>query len=146
MSGVAGEDKKTSVKEDPNANKHLEALFEVIQDPNSAAGGTAAQKTAAKWKDRQLPRSFFEPSSASGPNSPDKYSLPGMPKPLPKLGPSINLSPPQGPHNHYRSYSMPATLDTPHMKQYSDSSLNPMPLPAGWEMAKTPDGLTYFIE
>ena len=144
---LAGEDKKTSVMEDPNAKTHLEALFEVIQsNPNVGGSGAAVPKSTAKvWRERPLPPSFFDSSSASG-SSPDKF--PPLSKTKHRLGPSINLSPPQGPQSlHSRSMSMPATFDAPHMKQYSaDSTFNPIPLPPGWEAAKTPDGLTYFIE
>ena len=141
----AGEDKKTSVMEDPMANKQMDALFAVIQtNPDSAAagggmGGNAQKAGQKKWKERELPPSFFDAGSGQGMNSPDKLSDPmKQQKPFPRLlGPSINLGPPQMPHaQHMRSASMPATLE----------SLNHVPLPPGWEASKTPDGLTYYIE
>lgn len=141
-----GEDNKTSVMEDPNAIKHLDALFEVIQgNPESSAGGgpTAQKANAKSWKERELPPSFFNAGSNPGPgmNSPDKYNYADSlkpQKPFPKLGPSINLGPPQMAHSHMRSNSMPANLES--------LSVNPVPLPPGWEASKTPDGLTYYIE
>lgn len=129
----AGDDKKTSVMEDPMAKKQMDDLFAVVQNNESSQ---ASQK---KWKERELPPSFFDASSNSGPglNSPDKFSSDSKPrKPFPRLGPSINLGPPQMAHHHMRSTSMPATLDL----------LNAVPLPPGWEASKTPDGLTYYIE
>ena len=144
---LSGDDKKTSVKEDPNAIEHLDALFNVIHsNPESSASGAAtAQKASAKsWKERELPPSFFNSGSNPGPgmNSPDKYNFPESikpQKPFPKLGPTINLGPPHmGAHSHMRSTSMPATLES--------LSVNPVPLPPGWEASKTPDGLTYYIE
>lgn len=136
------EDKKTSVMEDPMANKQMDALFAVIQNnPDPAAGGMGASAQKAgqkKWKERELPPSFFDSGSGHGMNSPDKFSDSLKPqKQFPRLlGPSINLGPPQMPHAHMRSASMPATLE----------SLNHVPLPPGWEASKTPDGLTYYIE
>lgn len=144
---MAGDDKKTSVMEDPSAIKQLDALFAVVQsNPESSAGGSggaSAQKINAKsWKERELPPSFFNAGSNAGPGGMDRYNFPDSlakpQKPFPKLGPSINLGPPQMAHNHMRSASMPATLES--------LSVNPVPLPPGWEASKTPDGLTYYIE
>lgn len=129
-----GEDKKTSVMEDPSATKQMDALFAVIHsNPDSSKS----------WKERELPPSFFNAGSnpGQGMSSPDKFNFSGdsmkPQKQFHKLGPSINLGPPM-PHQHMRSLSMPATLDAP--------SVNPVPLPPGWEASKTPDGLTYYIE
>ena len=133
---AAGDDKKTSVMEDPNAKTQLDALFEVIHsNPDlSASGGATAP--AKSWKEREMPPSFFNAGSNSGPGMNVNFPA-GLKtqKPFPKLGPSINLGPPQIPHAHMRSNSMPATLD-----------VNPVPLPPGWEASKTPDGLSYYIE
>ena len=128
--GDGSEDKKTSVMEDPSATKQMDALFAVIHNPDSSAagGGASAQKASQKsWKDRELPPSFFDAGSSQGMN-----------KQFHKLGPSINLGPPQMHGAHIRSTSMPATLES--------MSVNPVPLPPGWEASKTPDGLTYYIE
>lgn len=144
---AAGDDmKKTSVMEDPSATKHLDALFAVIHsNPDSSAAGVLATAqrapNAKSWKERELPPSFFNADSNPRLSSPDKYNLADSPKPqkqFPRLGPSINLGPPQMSHGHMRSTSMPATLDS--------LSVNPVPLPPGWEASKTPDGLTYYIE
>ena len=144
----AGEEKKTSVMEDPSATKQMDALFAVIHNPDSSAGGggPSAQKASQRsWKDRELPPSFFDASSSSGQrmNSPDKFNFASDPMKPPqkqfhKLGPSINLGPPQMHASHIRSASMPAALG-------SEMSSH-VPLPPGWEASKTPDGLVYYIE
>ena len=145
---AVGEDKKTSVMEDPMANKQMDALFAVINNNTESAagasGGSAQKASQKKWKERELPPSFFNAGSnpGQGMNSPDKFTLSSdsmkSQKQFPRLGPSINLGPPQMHHAHMRSASMPATLDS--------LSVNPVPLPPGWEASKTPDGLTYYIE
>ncbi len=117
--------KSVKISEAPNSKDHLDALFEVL----------VSQKDQPKTQpmiDRKLPKSFYDASA------PDKTA--GL-----RLGPSINVGPPPpgGPNEHLRSYSMPARMD--HSRHYNpDGSLGP--LPTGWEAAKTPDGINYFIE
>lgn len=114
-----GTGKSVHISEDPDSKAQLEKLFEVI---HTGKGG----KPMADRKD-VLPKSFFTPSQLK-----------------PKLGPSISVGPNLGPGNiHSRSMSLPATME-PHGRHYSSESS--MPLPHGWELARTADGLNYFIE
>lgn len=71
--------------------------------------------------ERQLPSSFFHASD-------------------PKQGLT-------SPCLHSRSVSMPATIE--HMyssRQYAQDAIQNQPLPPGWELAKTPDGTSYYID
>lgn len=114
--------KSVQISEAPNSKDHLDALFEVLVSRQD-------QPKTQPMIDRKLPRSFYDASA------PDK--LAGI-----RLGPSINVGPPPGPNEHLRSFSMPARMD--HSRQFSEGSLGP--IPSGWEAAKTPDGISYFIE
>lgn len=116
--------KSVKISEAPNSKDHLDALFEVLVSRQDQP------KTQGKpMNERNFPKSFYDA------NAPDKP--PGI-----RLGPSISVGPSPGPNEHLRSYSMPARMD--HSRQYSDGSFGP--LPSGWEAAKTPDGISYFIE
>lgn len=129
------EDRKSvQICEDPNSKAHLEALFNVLSQD---------QPKPVKGKpmiERNLPNSFFDASLAANPLSNQEKS------PIRRLGPSISVGPTLGPGSHSRSMSMPATLDHSHGRQFSLDSALSAPIPPGWEMARTPDGLPYFIE
>ena len=126
--GPTAEDRKSYISEDPNSKAHLEALFEVIHTGN---------KGAKPMHERKLPHSFFNQGSTPH-DSVLKH----------RLGPSISVNHPLATKSeHLRSLSLPATIDHNHGRQYSlDSAMGNMPLPPGWEAAKTPDGLAYFIK
>ncbi len=113
---AGGEDRKSYISEDPNSKAHLEALFEVIHTGN---------KGAKPMHERKLPHSFFNQQH--------------------RLGPSISVGPAAGAKSdHLRSMSLPVNIiESAHGRQYSYENL---PLLPGWEMAKTPDGIAYFIE
>lgn len=123
--------KSVQISEAPNSKDHLDALFEVLVAPQDQP-----KKTLVKpMNQRELPDSFF---NASAPGVVNENAKPlGI-----RLGPSINVgSSVYGEHS--RSISMPAKMD--HGQQYNpDSTL--VPLPMGWENAKTADGSSYFIE
>lgn len=117
---AGGEDsRKSYISEDPNSKAHLEALFEVIHTGN---------KGTKPMHERKLPISFFNQGS-----------------PKHRLGPSISVGGQAGPRSeHLRSMSLPVNIEhSAHGRQYSYENLPMLP---GWEMAKTPDGLVYFIE
>lgn len=119
------EKKSVQICEDPNSKAHLEALFNVLNTGNSQES----------WSGRKLPDSFF-----SDPSTKEK---PG----IRRLGPSISVGPSSGPNiQHNRSVSMPASISEAHPRQFSLDSAAQGPIPPGWEMARTPDGLTYYIE
>lgn len=122
--------KSVKISEAPNSKDHLDALFEVLVSPQDQP-----KKTLGKpMNQRELPDSFFNASTPGVRN--EKPS--GI-----RLGPRINVGPSTGQGEHLRSISMPAKMD--HGHQYSSDNVL-VPLPAGWEDAKTPDGLSYFIE
>lgn len=128
------EDRKSvQICEDPNSKAHLEALFNVLSQD---------QPKPVKGKpmiERNLPNSFFDASLAANALTNQEKTT------IRRLGPSISVGPSSGPGTqHLRSMSMPATLD--HSRQFSLDSALSGPIPPGWEMARTPDGLPYFIE
>jgi hypothetical protein len=115
-----GSESKKSVQicEDPNSKAHLEALFNVLQEQPKGQG----------FRGRKLPDSFFSPS---------KF----------QLGPSISVGPSSGQSaQHNRSVSMPASFPDAHSRQLSLDSAVQAAIPPGWEMARTPEGVSYFIE
>lgn len=127
------EKKSVQICEDPNSKAHLEALFNVLNTgntPDQPKGPGLPIAGAVPMIERKLPDSFFSPSKDKG---------------IRRLGPSISVGPSTGQSSHHgRSWSMPARFDA-HSGQYSDNSLQ-TPIPPGWEVAQTPDGLSYFIE
>lgn len=119
------EKRAVQISEAPNSKDHLEALFNVLSNSQDQHKGSQGL-----WSDQQrkLPDSFFSPSKE---------------KTLRIPGPSISVGPSAGQHN--RSASMPASFPDPH-KSFSLDSAVQGPIPPGWEIARTPDGLSYFIE
>ena len=116
--------RRSYISEDPHAKDHLEALFEVIH---------TGQPGAKPMKERELPTCFFNQPSAVQ----DRLLLKH------RLGPSITVSPGVAGMHHLRSVSLPVNIEHGHGRQYSDSA---MTLPAGWELARTPEGVGYYIE
>ena len=93
-------------------------LLEELFDVVNAGG---APKGGKPMLERKLPPSFFHATDS-------------------KQG----LSSPCG---HSRSVSMPATIEHIYSsRQYAQDNLQGQPLPPGWELAKTPDGISYYIE
>lgn len=79
-------------------------------------------KAGKPMLERQLPSSFFHA------NDPQKQGI-------------------TSPCLHSRSFSMPATIDGHvYARQFAQDALQSQPLPPGWEPAKTPDGISYYIE
>ncbi len=116
------ESKSVQICEDPNSRAHLEALFNVLSQD---------QNIAVPMIKRQLPDSFFSPSK-------DKFGNP-------RLGPPVTVGPSTRPGEHNRSMSVPISLDARSSQFPLDNAVQG-PLPPGWEIARTPDGLSYFIE
>ena len=117
------QDDQRSVKisEDPNSQAALEDLFKVLSQDKPKLG--------KPMSDRKLPESFFNAKA-----------------PRLLLGPSISVRPNAASSAHHlKSFSMPANLEPGHSRPLSlESTLQE--LPPGWEEARTPDGLTYYIE
>ena len=122
------EKKSVQICEDPNSKDHLEALFNVLSQDQHKGHGLSRPMI-----ERKLPDSFFSPSKEkSG---------------IRRLGPSISVIPSTGPNvQHSRSVSMPASFPDASSSQFPLDSAVPGAIPPGWEMAQTPDGLSYFIE
>ncbi|XP_020778636.1 transcriptional coactivator YAP1 isoform X2 [Boleophthalmus pectinirostris] len=109
-----------------DSQTELEALFNAVMNPSKAQ----RQPTSVPMKDRKLPKSFFtqpEPRGHSRQASSD--------------GGVSNTLPPR----HVRAHSSPAIL--PPQADVTTAPIIPddIPLPHGWEMAKTPTGQRYFL-
>lgn len=113
----------------------LEALFNAVMNPKP---GTVPHQVPMRM--RKLPESFFkQPDSGSHSRQSSTDS-------------SNNL--PQLQVQHIRSHSSPASLPVSanpnpqqygHLRQQSFDNIDDVPLPPGWEMAKTPSGQRYFL-
>lgn len=115
---MATGDGKSVVRVTEDSNKLLEELFDVV---NAGVNAGAVSKGGKPMLERKLPPSFFHATDS-------------------KQGLSSQCG-------HSRSVSMPATIE--HMyssRQYAQDSLQAQALPPGWELAKTPDGISYYIE
>lgn len=114
----------------------LEALFNAVMNPKP---GTVPHQVPMRM--RKLPESFFkQPDSGSHSRQSSTDS-------------SNNL--PQLQVQHIRSHSSPASLPVSanpnpqqygHLRQQSFDNIDDVPLPPGWEMAKTPSGQRYFLK
>lgn len=109
-----------------DSQTELEALFNAVMNPSKAQ----RQPASVPMKDRKLPKSFFtqpEPRGHSRQASSDG-------------GVSSSLPP-----RHVRAHSSPAVL--PPQAEVTTAPIIPddIPLPHGWEMAKTPTGQRYFL-
>ncbi|XP_072897680.1 WW domain-containing transcription regulator protein 1 isoform X1 [Hemitrygon akajei] len=114
----------------------LEALFNAVMNPKP---GTVPHQVPMRM--RKLPESFFkQPDSGSHSRQSSTDS-------------SNNL--PQLQVQHIRSHSSPASLPVSanpnpqqygHLRQQSFDNIDDIPLPPGWEMAKTPSGQRYFLK
>lgn len=116
--------RSVQISEDPNSQAALDDLFNVLSQDKPKSG--------KPMSDRKLPESFYNAKS-TGPR-------------LLQLGPSISVRQNASPSSHHpRSLSMPANLEPGHTRHPSlDTALQE--LPPGWEEARTPDGLVYYIE
>ena len=115
--------RSVQISEDPNSQAALEDLFKVLSQDKPKSG--------KPMSDRKLPESFFNAKA---------------PQPRLQLGPSISVRHNAAPTAHHlKSFSMPANLEPGHSRHLSlDTALQE--LPPGWEEARTPDGLPYYIE
>lgn len=119
--------RSVQISEDPNSQAALEDLFKVLSQDKPKSG--------KPMSDRKLPDSFFN-ANAQAPQL----------QPRLQLGPSISVrqSAVVG-GGHTKSFSMPVNLEPGHSRHLSlDTALQE--LPPGWEEARTPDGLAYYIE
>ncbi|XP_067898719.1 WW domain-containing transcription regulator protein 1-like isoform X1 [Heterodontus francisci] len=113
----------------------LEALFNAVMNPKP---GTVPHQVPMRM--RKLPESFFkQPDSGSH----SRQSSTDSSRDLPQFQ-----------VQHIRSHSSPASLPVSanpnpqqygHLRQQSFDNIDDVPLPPGWEMAKTPSGQRYFL-
>ncbi|XP_023818353.1 transcriptional coactivator YAP1 isoform X2 [Oryzias latipes] len=115
-----------------DSQKELEALFSRVMNPSEAS----RQPSSVPMRMRKLPDSFFKPPEPRG-HSRQASSDGGV---------CGSLTP-----HHSRTVSAPAALPVNSLStQAADvaaTSIIPddVPLPPGWEMAKTPAGQRYFL-
>ncbi|XP_072302238.1 transcriptional coactivator YAP1-like isoform X2 [Eucyclogobius newberryi] len=109
-----------------DSQTELEALFNAVMNPSKAL----RQPASVPMKDRKLPKSFFTQPDPRG-HSRQASSDGGV----------SNTLPPR----HVRAHSSPAIL--PPQADVTTAPVIPddIPLPHGWEMAKTPTGQRYFL-
>ncbi|XP_056267517.1 transcriptional coactivator YAP1-like isoform X2 [Pseudoliparis swirei] len=116
-----------------DSQTELEALFSAVMNPASKA---ARQPSSLPMRMRKLPDSFFRQPDSRG-HSRQASSDGGV---------CGSLTP-----HHVRAHSSPASLPVNSLStQAADVAAAPIvpddvPLPHGWEMAKTPTGQRYFL-
>ncbi|XP_076323898.1 transcriptional coactivator YAP1-like isoform X2 [Tachypleus tridentatus] len=143
---------------DSETNLILDDLFKAAMLPRDSQ----VQLSGPPMRLRNLPRSFFQPpegGSKSASHSRES-SFEGTFSPPPSsVGVSSTAPSPRQQArgltvSHRHTHSSPATLqqtynqNTPqhqHLKQQSADNTDSVPLPHGWEMAKTSSGQRYFI-
>ncbi|XP_030602647.1 transcriptional coactivator YAP1-like isoform X1 [Archocentrus centrarchus] len=114
-----------------DSQTELEALFTAVTNPNAVK-----QPSSLPMRMRKLPDSFFRQPAPRG-HSRQASSDGGV---------CGSLTP-----HHVRAHSSPASLPVNSLStQGTDVAATPiipddMPLPHGWEMAKTPTGQRYFL-
>ncbi|XP_077597297.1 transcriptional coactivator YAP1-like isoform X1 [Stigmatopora nigra] len=116
-----------------DSQSELEALFSAVMNPNKAP----QQPTSLPMRMRKLPDSFFKPPDPRS-HSRQASSDGGI---------CASLTP-----HHVRAHSSPASLPDAVVAAavVAATSATPVipddvPLPHGWEMAKTPAGQRYFL-
>ncbi|XP_072230829.1 transcriptional coactivator YAP1-like isoform X2 [Leuresthes tenuis] len=115
-----------------DSQTELEALFSAVMNPSKAA----RQPSSLPMRMRKLPDSFFRQPDPRG-HSRQASSDGGV---------CGSLAP-----HHVRAHSSPASLPVNSLTtQAADVAATPIisddvPLPHGWEMAKTPTGQRYFL-
>ncbi|XP_037603714.1 transcriptional coactivator YAP1-like isoform X2 [Sebastes umbrosus] len=115
-----------------DSQTELEALFSAVMNPSK----TARQPSSVPMRMRKLPDSFFRQPDSRG-HSRQASSDGGV---------CGSLTP-----HHVRAHSSPASLPVNSLStQAADVAAAPIipddvPLPHGWEMAKTPTGQRYFL-
>nr|XP_046266062.1 transcriptional coactivator YAP1-like isoform X2 [Scatophagus argus] len=115
-----------------DSQTELEALFSAVMNPSKAS----RQPASLPMRMRKLPDSFFRQPDSRG-HSRQASSDGGV---------CGSLTP-----HHVRAHSSPASLPVNSLStQAADVAATPivpddMPLPHGWEMAKTPTGQRYFL-
>lgn len=115
-----------------DSQTELEALFSAVMNPSKSA----RQPSSLPMRMRKLPDSFFRQPDSRG-HSRQASSDGGV---------CSSLTP-----HHVRAHSSPASLPVNSLStQAADVAATPIipddvPLPHGWEMAKTPTGQRYFL-
>lgn len=132
-----------------DSDSELQALFDSVLKPD------AHRPLQLPFRLRNLPDSFFKPPP-TGSKSPSVASSSHSRENSADL--TFNgAAPAPGPIHHSRAHSSPASLQqtmqvgqqrvVQHIKQQScDLSIEHLPLPEGWEQAKTPQGQIYFLK
>ncbi|XP_076024303.1 transcriptional coactivator YAP1-like isoform X1 [Genypterus blacodes] len=114
-----------------DSQTELEALFSAVMNPSKSA----RMPPSLPMRMRKLPDSFFRQPDPRG-HSRQASSDGGM---------CGSLTP-----HHVRAHSSPASLPVNSLSTQTDVAATPIipddvPLPHGWEMAKTPTGQRYFL-
>ncbi|XP_076340633.1 transcriptional coactivator YAP1-like isoform X2 [Tachypleus tridentatus] len=157
----SGPNQIVRIRRDSETN--LDDLFKAVLQPKDSQ--VQLSRRTVPMRLRNLPPSFFQQpetksASHSRESSSDTTFSPPCVSPVPGASPS-----PQGAQHssnnilqvhHPRANSSPATLEQTynqntgqqhqHFRQHSyDNIIDDVPLPPGWEMARTPSGQRYFL-
>ncbi|XP_022248443.1 transcriptional coactivator YAP1-like isoform X2 [Limulus polyphemus] len=145
-----------------DSETNLDDLFKAAMLPKDSQ----VQLSGPPMRLRNLPRSFFQPpdggSKSASHSRESSFEGTFSPPPPCSVGSNSATTSPQQQHiivsgltvSHRHTHSSPASLQQSynqttsqhqHPRQQSADSIDSIPLPPGWEMAKTQSGERYFI-
>lgn len=131
-----------------NSDSEMEDLFKRALGPNSQHDSTHSKVLPMRL--RKLPPSFFSPPEPQHQHSRDSSTdSTGYPNGQPTTNiQNLHLRAHSSPASLEQTLSVPALPAPQHVRQQSCDLIDSgeIPLPQGWEMAKTPQGQRYYLK